>query len=111
MLILFFDSIIFSSSRNISEYKYSDLGFYLLSETIKNISNKPFDKFVEDNFYKSLGINDMVFLPREHFELSGITPTEDDKEFRNQLIHGDVHDPGAANVRRNCRSCRIIFKC
>jgi len=91
-----FDSIIFSSSRNISEYKYSDLGFYLLSETIKNISNKPFDKFVEDNFYKSLGINDMVFLPREHFELSGITPTEDDKEFRNQLIHGDVHDPGAA---------------
>jgi CubicO group peptidase (beta-lactamase class C family) len=38
----------------------------------------------------------MGFLPRKRFELDRIAPTENDKIFRNQLIHGDVHDPGAA---------------
>ncbi len=91
-----FDSIIFSPSRNITEYKYSDLGFYLLSETIKNVTNKPFEKYIEDNFYSSLGLSNMTFLPKERFDISMITPTEMDTDFRNQLIHGDVHDPGAA---------------
>jgi CubicO group peptidase (beta-lactamase class C family) len=36
------------------------------------------------------------FRPRERFPLSYIAPTENEAGFRKQLIHGDVHDPGAA---------------
>ena len=37
-----------------------------------------------------------TFLPRKKFPLDEIIPTENDQIFRKQLVHGDVHDPGAA---------------
>ena len=37
-----------------------------------------------------------VYLPRQRFDLERIPPTEYDIAFRKQLIHGDVHDQGAA---------------
>ena len=36
------------------------------------------------------------YRPLKEFRHSQIVPTEDDKYFRHQLIHGYVHDPGAA---------------
>ena len=36
------------------------------------------------------------YIPRRKFPLDRIVPTENDKIFRKQLIHGDVHDPGSA---------------
>src|SRR6185436_13111891 len=36
------------------------------------------------------------FLPLRKFDIKKIIPPENDKEFRHQLIHGDVHDPAAA---------------
>ena len=38
----------------------------------------------------------MGYLPRNQFDLDRIVPTEDDQVFRKQLVHGDVHDSGAA---------------
>jgi CubicO group peptidase (beta-lactamase class C family) len=38
----------------------------------------------------------MRYQPRDYFPLSRIVPTENDKIFRKQLVHGYVHDPGAA---------------
>lgn len=38
----------------------------------------------------------MGYLPRNRFALNRIVPTEDDQIFRKQLVHGDVHDSGAA---------------
>ena len=93
---IIYDSIISSKLRKRKEYKYSDLGFYLLKKSIENITNQPFDNYVTANFYKPLGLQTICFNPREHFRLSSIIPTENDKEFRKQLIHGYVHDPGAA---------------
>lgn len=91
-----FDSIIFSPPRENFEYKYSDLGFYILSELVELITNKPFEVYVEETFYSPMGLNRTSFLPRNRFEVQEIVPTEDDKIFRNQLLRGDVHDPGAA---------------
>ncbi|MCD4788388.1 MAG: serine hydrolase, partial [Bacteroidales bacterium] len=91
-----YDSIISSKLRKRKEYKYSDLGFYLLKKSIGNITNQPFDNYVYANFYKPLGLQTICFNPTEQFKLSSIIPTENDKEFRKQLIHGYVHDPGAA---------------
>lgn len=90
------DSIIQSPLREENDYKYSDLGFYLLAEIIEDISNQPLEDFVDDNFYKPLGLKNISYLPRNKFPLNRLIPTEEDKDFRRQLIHGDVHDPGAA---------------
>lgn len=38
----------------------------------------------------------MTYRPLEKFPKERIIPTEEDHEFRHQLIHGYVHDPGAA---------------
>jgi|WetSurMetagenome_2_1015567.scaffolds.fasta_scaffold35543_1 beta-N-acetylhexosaminidase len=78
------------------EYKYSDLGFYLLSRLVEHMTHVPFDEYVEDNFYKPMGLTAIGFNPWDRFPLSIIMPTEDDTVFRKQLLRGDVHDPGAA---------------
>ena len=54
------------------------------------------NKFVDSIFYQRLGATTLGYLPREKFSLNLITPQENDKIFRKQLIHGDVHDQGAA---------------
>ncbi|MEZ5148509.1 MAG: glycoside hydrolase family 3 N-terminal domain-containing protein [Bacteroidales bacterium] len=90
------DTIIGSELRKKREYKYSDLGFILLNETIENLTNKPLDRYANDNFYKPLGFQYTCFNPLNSHKLNTIVPTEEDNYFRNQLIHGYVHDPAAA---------------
>lgn len=91
-----FQEIIDSEVDENPEYKYSDLGFYLFKLMIEQIENKPFDKFVYDNFYKPLGIKRLTYKPRDKFPLKSLIPTENDTLFRKQQIIGDVHDQGAA---------------
>jgi len=91
-----FDSIIYSAPLEENSYKYSDLGFILLARIIENTTNKPFDSYLEEVFYKPLGMNYTGFEPRKRFGLKQIAPTEDDQLFRKQLLRGDVHDPAAA---------------
>ncbi len=78
------------------KYRYSDLGFYFGKEIIELITNIPIEDYVQNLFYKRLGLVTTTYLPREKFGLQRIVPTENDKLFRQQLVHGDVHDPGAA---------------
>lgn len=78
------------------EYAYSDLGFYLLKDMIEQITEKPFDEYLNTNFYNSLGLNRLRYKPRRFFPLGEIIPTENDKVFRHQQLLGDVHDQGAA---------------
>jgi beta-glucosidase-like glycosyl hydrolase/CubicO group peptidase (beta-lactamase class C family) len=96
------DSIIISPLREKKDYKYSDLGFYVLARAIESICNMPLDEYTRLNFYNSLGLTTLGYLPREHFSLTRIIPTENDVEFRKQLLHGDVHDPGAAMLGGVC---------
>lgn len=90
------DSIRFSDLRDNNQYRYSDLGFYLLKEAMESINNVPFEDFVEEEYYKPLGLSRMTYLPLSRFEKEEIVPTEDDMAFRKQLLQGDVHDQGAA---------------
>ena len=78
------------------EYLYSDLGYYLFKEALENSYKKPLNKLVEEFFYQSLGADRMTYLPLEKFDKSQIVPTEKDDYYRNQLVHGYVHDMGAA---------------
>lgn len=85
-----------SELRKNKDYKYSDLGFYLLADLVKSISNKKLDQYVNDQFYAPLGLQTATFNPTKKHKLNRILPSEVDSYFRNQNIHGYVHDMGAA---------------
>jgi beta-glucosidase-like glycosyl hydrolase/CubicO group peptidase (beta-lactamase class C family) len=91
-----FDSIANSKLLKKKEYKYSDLGFMLLCDAIETITSQPFAEFTSHEFYEPLGLTTTCFNPTGRFPLSQITPTENDTLFRKGLIHGYVHDQGAA---------------
>jgi beta-N-acetylhexosaminidase len=84
------------SKMKTKEYRYSDLGFYFVPDLVELLTNQKFDEYVYANFYQPLGLTLTCFRPLTHFPKSQIVPTEDDKEFRHQLLQGDVHDYGAA---------------
>lgn len=78
------------------KYKYSDIGFYFLPKIVEMVANKPFEAYLQENFYKPLGLNHIFYKPLNHIERQNIAPTENDTCFRMQLLHGDVHDQMAA---------------
>ncbi|MFK8037223.1 MAG: glycoside hydrolase family 3 N-terminal domain-containing protein [Crocinitomicaceae bacterium] len=90
-----FDRITKTDLRK-KRYKYSDLGYYFLKVIIEKQGQKKLENYVEDNFFNQIGLQRITYHPRQKFKLSEITPTENDTIFRQQLIHGYVHDPGAA---------------
>lgn len=91
-----YQSIIDAPLRPTRDYKYSDMGFYLLRKIVEKVTGEPMEEYLDASFYKPLGLITTGFRPRNRFPVSRIMPTEFDAVFRNQLIRGDVHDPGAA---------------
>ena len=77
------------------KYKYSDLSFYLYPTIIENITNQDYETYLKENFYYKLGAYNLTYNPLKYFPKKNIIPTEDDKFFRKELIHGTVHDEGA----------------
>ncbi len=90
-----FKRILETDLRKNKKYKYSDLGYYFLNEIIHNITEVSQDEYIE-KFYKNLGLQNIGYHPRKKWDINRIPPTEYDTLFRKQLIHGDVHDQGAA---------------
>ncbi|MBL3656327.1 glycoside hydrolase family 3 N-terminal domain-containing protein [Fulvivirga sediminis] len=78
------------------DYKYSDMGYYILKRTAEKALNQPMNEFLQQNFYDPMGLTTMGYLPLCNYPLSRIAPTEDDNLFRNNLVYGLVHDQGAA---------------
>lgn len=90
-----FDSVAVTK-LNEKKYKYSDLGFYYLPKIVESVTNMPFEKYLQENFYKPLNLNHIFFKPLNHIDICKIAPTENDTSFRKQLLRGDVHDGMAA---------------
>jgi beta-N-acetylhexosaminidase len=85
-----------SKIGTVGNYKYSDLGMILMKELIERVTGNDFNDFVRANFYDPMGIKRLTFLPLERFELAEIVPTSLSPDMRKGLVHGTVHDPGAA---------------
>ncbi|MCF6241409.1 MAG: serine hydrolase, partial [Bacteroidales bacterium] len=85
-----------SDLRRRRGYKYSDLGYYLFYKIIPQITHTQYADYIYKSFYEPLGMNYTVYNPLRKFDKRQIVPTEQDKVFRKQLIHGFVHDYGAA---------------
>jgi CubicO group peptidase (beta-lactamase class C family) len=87
---------ILSTNLGDKKYKYSDLCYYFTQKVFESILNENQETFVHEMIYEPLGLRNIRYLPLNHFEKERIVPTEHDTLFRKQLIHGYVHDPGAA---------------
>lgn len=91
-----YKQIIESPVKESGKYQYSDLGYYFLKKIIEKQTFVPEERYVIKYFYAPLGLPTMGYKPRDRFDLDRIVPTELDMKFRKQLVHGDVHDQGAA---------------
>ncbi len=78
------------------KYLYSDLGYYLFQKMIENRTHQSLDVFLQSFVYGPAGITDLRFGPLPKELHSRTAPTEKDILFRGQMIHGTVHDQGAA---------------
>ena len=78
------------------QYKYSDLSYFLFKDYLEKYYRKNLNDLTQSHFYKSIGANRTTYLPIEKFDLNEIVPTEKDEYYRYELVHGYVHDMGAA---------------
>jgi beta-N-acetylhexosaminidase len=83
-------------ARTVFDYRYSDMGFYILQHLAEKLLNQPMQDFLDQNLYEPLGAYTLGYLPLTKFPATQIAPTEDDKLFRKKLLTGYVHDQGAA---------------
>jgi len=87
---------IYKTPRSEQGFKYSDLCFYFTKKIVENLIGESQDTYLLKNIYEPMGLKTMRYLPLNYFPKERITPTEKDNYFRNQLVHGYVHDQGAA---------------
>jgi beta-N-acetylhexosaminidase len=77
-------------------YVYSDLSFILAPKVIEEITGEPFFEYLDNHLYGPLGAGSLTYNPYKYYPMSRIVATEVDELFRKQLLHGTVHDEGAA---------------
>ncbi len=85
-----------SELRNRLSYKYSDLPYYMMKSFIETHYDNTLDALTQQHFYSALGANNTGYLPLNRFKKKRIIPTENDQAFRKEVVHGYVHDQGAA---------------
>ncbi len=76
-------------------YVYSDMHFYFYPDICKRITGLSWEDYLS-RLYAKMGAGSMKFNPTNYFDNIQIIPTEYDSLFRQSLIHGYVHDEGAA---------------
>lgn len=77
-------------------YRYSDVNFMLLQRVVEDQTQMPLDTWMNWKFYSSLGLRRTLYNPINRFDKKEIVPTQLDRRWRKQLVHGFVHDETAA---------------
>lgn len=90
-------NIIYSCDlRDSRDYRYSDLGFYLLQKIIQDSTGMPLDLYAASQFYNPMNLDNTMFNPVDKVDRDRIIPSEKDDYFRDCVLQGYVHDMGAA---------------
>ncbi|MFK7755672.1 MAG: glycoside hydrolase family 3 N-terminal domain-containing protein [Flavobacteriales bacterium] len=97
-----YQKILKNPLRDSRNYRYSDLGYYLIYKMFPNMAQLPLETYVDQNFYHPLGLSTIGYNPLGRISKSRIAPTENDRIFRSQVVRGFVHDPGAAMLGGAC---------
>lgn len=87
-----------SENRDNKNYRYSDLGFIMISAIVEELTGDNIDKYTQEHFYQPLGMYNTGYNPHSRFDQNRLVPSEDDKYFRNRVVQGYVHDMGAAQL-------------
>lgn len=82
--------------RDKREYLYSGLPSYLYPTIIENLTGRPYEELLYEDYYQALGAYTLVYNPLRFYPVERMVPTEYDDFFRNELLRGYVHDEGAA---------------
>lgn len=85
-----------SGTNKEDTYVYSDLGFIMLPEIIRNETGVTIERFVDSVFFRPLGLERLCYKPLMRFQPDEIVPSEIDEYFRCQELDGYVHDMAAA---------------
>ena len=78
------------------DYRYSDLGYYLLYKILIDKMGINIESYLNKNIFSNLEALRIKYNPTNSYPLKNIVPTENDEYFRKQLLNGYVHDPGVA---------------
>lgn len=81
---------------NVYSYKYSDINMIILAKWVESITKMRLDSFVDEQFYKPMGLTKLTYLPNEKGLKQWILPTGIDNEWPRGTVRGIVHDPSAA---------------
>ena len=87
-----------SELREKKDYRYSDVGYHFLHLVLNERLQQSLDEYYYSHFTKKLGAERLLYKPLEKYNEKAIVPTENDKSFRKELLHGYVHDQGAAMI-------------
>ena len=74
--------------------RYSDIGFILLGEILARKAGLALDQFAAREIFTPLVMKQTRFKPPAQWRIK-IPPTEDDREFRQRVIQGEVNDENA----------------
>lgn len=75
--------------------EYSDIGFIVLGVALERLADETIDEFCTREIFDPLGLSRTGYRPPvEWFEQ--IPPTEDDRNFRNRVVQGEVQDENAS---------------
>lgn len=89
-------SVVESNINPSKRYLYTDINFILLKMIVEKVSSKPMDELVENEVYRRIGANNLLFHPLRYYSKTAIAPTENDEFIRRQMLIGYVHDEIAA---------------
>ena len=82
-------------SQEIGEFKYSDLGYIMLTAGLAKVGDAPFADLVRERVLTVVEAQRADFGPRPR-ELSAAT--EEDREWRHKRLRGEVHDENSFAV-------------
>jgi beta-glucosidase-like glycosyl hydrolase/CubicO group peptidase (beta-lactamase class C family) len=75
--------------------EYSDLGFILLGEIVERLTGLELDAVAKDWISEPLGMANTMFTPPKNLR-SRIAPTENDTQYRERQLQGEVDDANAS---------------
>lgn len=77
-------------------YRYSCVGFIVLQQLVEQVSGKPLDEFLQEEFYGPMQLKRTGYRPLRSIPQTEIVPSSRDPFLRKETLRGYVHDESAA---------------
>jgi len=77
-------------------YLYSCVNFIVLKEIAETISKMPMDEYLNREYYSSMKLKNMVYLPLRTHKREDVAPSVKNDFLRGEILQGFVHDESAA---------------